>query len=150
MSRAFEGFGEDYRFANIKVIALEDFGPRIRIRQEVKYGVGGQLWDAAYVLSKFVCSRFPSLRGQRIIELGCGCALPSIVSCLLGGTVVATDLCPPLDLAAQNFTLNAEVLTGGFETRKLDWTCAEDREALRGGFDLVLMSDLFYMPVNAS
>src|SRR3954465_82802 len=34
------------------------------------------------------------LRGQRVVELGCGLALPSIVAARAGATVLATDADP--------------------------------------------------------
>lgn len=149
LSQVFEGFGEDYRFAGRKVLVTDNFGPRLRIKQEHAYGIGGQLWDAAYLLSKYLCLLYPStMTDLRVLELGSGCGLPSILSCIKGATVTATDIFPPLRLTQDNFTLNQSLLAGTYSLHELDWTNAEQRNALSRPFDLVLMSDLFYMPVS--
>ena len=149
LSQAFEGFGEDYRHAGLKVIVTDNFGPRIKIKQEIACGVGGQLWDAAYLLAQYVCRMYPgSMSHLRVLELGAGCALPSIVSCIKGAQVTATDIPPVLALTQSNLALNAGLFAGTYTAQELDWTNASHRTALAGPYDIVLMSDLFYMPVS--
>lgn len=149
LSQAFEGFGEDYRHASHKVLVTDNFGPRIKVRQEIAYGVGGQLWDAAYLLSQYVARLYPgNMTNLRVLELGAGCALPSIVCCIKGAQVTATDIPPVLSLTQANLALNSGLFTGNYTVQQLDWTNASHRTALAGPYDIVLMSDLFYMPVS--
>src|SRR4051812_5243115 len=57
--------------------------------------------------------------GTRVVELGCGLALPSIAAARLGATVLATDADPEaLELAARNAELNGVHI----EAVTLDWT----------------------------
>jgi len=80
------------------------------------------------------------LADRRVIELGCGLAVPSIVAARAGAMVVATDVCSEaLVLARRNADLNAAEL----ETAVLDWTAPR---VSGPGFDLVLAADVLYEP----
>jgi predicted nicotinamide N-methyase len=81
-----------------------------------------------------------ALRGLRVVELGCGLAVPSIAAARAGATVLATDACPEaLALAAHNAHANGVRI----ETKMVDW--AEPKELLkRAPFDIVLAADVLY------
>jgi predicted nicotinamide N-methyase len=81
-----------------------------------------------------------ALRGLRVVELGCGLAVPSIAATRAGAAVLATDACADaLTLAARNAQLNDVRI----ETATVDW--AEPDELLRRApFDLVLAADVLY------
>ena len=81
-----------------------------------------------------------SLRGARVVELGCGLGLPSLAAARAGGRVLATDWAvPALDLLRENAARNEVVL----ELERVDWA---QPEALleRAPFDLVLAADVLY------
>jgi len=80
------------------------------------------------------------LRGRRVVELGCGLAVPSIAAARAGAAVLATDACrKALELVVRNARANAVQL----ETAVIDW--AEPDELIRRGpFDLVLAADVLY------
>jgi predicted nicotinamide N-methyase len=81
-----------------------------------------------------------SLAGRRIVELGCGLAVPSIAAARAGGSVLATDQsAEALALADRNADANGVRI----ETARVDWT---DPGALveRAPFDLVLAADVLY------
>src|SRR3954470_12465045 len=48
-----------------------------------------ELWPSASALARAVGAR--SLRGARVLELGCGLGLPSLAAAVAGGRVLATD-----------------------------------------------------------
>ena len=80
------------------------------------------------------------LRGRRVVELGCGLAVPSIVAARAGAAVLATDS------SAEALTLverNAAENDLHFETAVVNW---EEPEKLvqRAPFDLVLAADVLY------
>jgi predicted nicotinamide N-methyase len=90
------------------------------------------------------------LRGLRVVELGCGLALPSIAAARAGASVLATDVSrEALALAKRNAQANGVRI----ETAALDWA---DRGAAAGrppsieplargdSFDLVLAADVLY------
>jgi predicted nicotinamide N-methyase len=80
------------------------------------------------------------LRGRRVVELGCGLAVPSIAAARAGATVLATDACPEaLALVARNALANDVRV----DTATVNW--AEPHELVaRGPFDLVLAADVLY------
>ena len=81
-----------------------------------------------------------ALRGLRVVELGCGLAVPSIAAARAGAAVLATDACPEaLVLVAHNANANNVRI----ETATVDW--AEPDELFRRApFDLVLAADVLY------
>lgn len=80
------------------------------------------------------------LAGLRVVELGCGLALPSLAAARAGADVLATDACRgALELVNRNAHLN-DLSVG---TAKSDW--AEPDELLRRApFDVVLAADVLY------
>jgi predicted nicotinamide N-methyase len=80
------------------------------------------------------------LRGQRVVELGCGLGLPSLAAARAGADVLATDTDPEaLELLARNAEANGLPV----ETARVDW--AEPDELIRRApFDLVLAADVLY------
>jgi predicted nicotinamide N-methyase len=81
-----------------------------------------------------------ALRGLRVVELGCGLAVPSIAAARAGASVLATDAhAEALTLAARNAHANGVRI----ETATVYW--AEPDELVgRGPFDLVLAADVLY------
>ncbi len=103
-----------------------------------------ELWPSGVALARTVAAR--SLKGARVLELGCGLGLPSLAAALAGGRVLATDWAPAaLDLLARNAERNA----ASVETAIVDWRAPE---ALldRAPFDLVLAADVIYEPRNVA
>ncbi|HXH89730.1 MAG TPA: 50S ribosomal protein L11 methyltransferase [Gaiellaceae bacterium] len=101
-----------------------------------------ELWPSALALATVV-SEAP-LAGKRVIELGCGLALPSIVASLGGAEVLATDWSPDaLVFAARNARLNS----AAFEVARLAWAKPELPD---GPFDLVLAADVLYERRNVA
>jgi len=80
------------------------------------------------------------LRGQRVVELGCGLAVPSIAAARAGAAVLATDGFPEaLTLVTRNAHANGVRL----ETATMDWT-EPDKLVSRAPFDLVVGADILY------
>jgi predicted nicotinamide N-methyase len=86
------------------------------------------------------------LRGVRVVELGCGLALPSIAAARAGADVLATDEAPEaLTLAQRNADANGISLA----TAHANW--AEPSGLLRHGpFDFVLAADVLYERQNVA
>jgi predicted nicotinamide N-methyase len=96
------------------------------------------LWRSGVTLAREL-DRVP-LSGRRVVELGCGLAVPSIAAARAGASVLATDACAEaLPLVAQNAHANGVQV----ETATVDW--AEPEELVgRAPFDLVLAADIVY------
>jgi predicted nicotinamide N-methyase len=96
------------------------------------------LWRSGVALARELDG--VALRGLRVVELGCGLAVPSIAAALAGATVLATDAFPEaLALVAHNANANDVRI----ETATVDW--AEPGKLVRRApFDLVLAADVLY------
>jgi predicted nicotinamide N-methyase len=97
-----------------------------------------ELWPSGVALAQAIADR--SLRGARVLELGCGLGLPSLAAALGGGRVLATDWSPAaLELLAANAERNGARL----HTALVRW---EDPHELleRAPWDLVLAADVIY------
>jgi predicted nicotinamide N-methyase len=101
-----------------------------------------ELWPAGIALAEAVAEL--DLRGARVVELGCGLAVPSIVAALAGADALVTDWAPEaLALARENAAANGVVL----RALEVDW--AKPKPLLeQAPFDLVLCSDVLYEPRN--
>jgi predicted nicotinamide N-methyase len=99
-----------------------------------------ELWPSAVALASAVAAR--GVRGLRVLELGCGLGLPSVVAAVEGAwRVLATDWSrEALNFAARNAELNRAQV----DTELVDWR--EPRDL--GAWDLVLGSDLLYEERN--
>ena len=77
------------------------------------------LWPAAHGLAKYLWQHRTELQGgTRVIELGCGLGLPSILAARLGARVLATDFHPDTgEWLQRNAALNGVAL--GYA--QLDW-----------------------------
>jgi predicted nicotinamide N-methyase len=96
------------------------------------------LWRSGTALARELDGM--ELDGLRVVELGCGLAVPSTVAARAGATVLATDACPEaLQLVERSALLNDVEL----ETVKVDWSEPDDLVE-RGPFDIVLAADVLY------
>jgi predicted nicotinamide N-methyase len=80
------------------------------------------------------------LRGLRVVELGCGLGVPSLVAARAGADVLATDAD---DEALEIVERNARENGLSLETACVEWATADELVA-RGPFDLVLAADVLY------
>lgn len=96
------------------------------------------LWRSGVGLAREVDAA--RLGGLRVVELGCGLALPSITAARGGASVLATDACAEAVALADR---NARENDARIETAVADWT-APERLVERGPFDLVLAADVLY------
>ena len=97
-----------------------------------------ELWPSGLALAHVLRRR--DLGGLRVLELGCGLGLPSIVAARGGARVLATDWSPEaLEVAA----VNAERNRADVETALVSW--AGPQPLVRAApWDLVLGADLLY------
>jgi predicted nicotinamide N-methyase len=102
-----------------------------------QWSLFGVLWDASRVLAQRMSTH--DIVGLRIIEVGCGIALPSLVLNERGADVTSMDKNPSADaFLARNVRLN-----DGREIPFVRHPWNEPHETL-GQFDLITGSDLLY------
>jgi predicted nicotinamide N-methyase len=96
------------------------------------------LWRSGVALARELDG--VALHGLRVVELGCGLAVPSITAARAGAAVLATDACADaLALVARNAHANDVRI----DTATVDWT-EPDELVGRAPFDLVLAADVLY------
>lgn len=104
----------------------------------------GQLWPASRALAAAV--KRIDIGNRRIIELGCGLGLPSLVLQSRGADVTASDRHP---LSEPFLDYNAALNNlPALDYLDLAWDCS-DSGAEVGRFDLIIGSDILYEPDHA-
>jgi len=104
------------------------------------------LWPAAKGLAHTLWQQRSTLIGERVIELGCGLGLPSILAAKLGATVQATDFHPD---TGQWLLHNAEANHVHLDYHQLDWNFflqGPKRKCPLNPARFVIGSDLLYEP----
>jgi predicted nicotinamide N-methyase len=102
-----------------------------------------ELWPSGIALAEVVASL--ELRGRRVLELGAGLGIPSLVAALGGADVLATDWA---DDAVELLRLNAERNGLRLRAERVRWD--EPEPLLREApWDVVLGADLLYEARNA-
>jgi predicted nicotinamide N-methyase len=120
------------------------------------------LWPSGIALARYVVGL--DIAGSRVLELGCGLALPSFSAALAGADVLATDWAPEaLTLVDANATANhlqvaTELLDwhaappaglAQFEVRSAKGALGAGRGTGEAGFNVVLAADVLYEERNA-
>ncbi|KAJ6714885.1 HEPATOCELLULAR CARCINOMA-ASSOCIATED ANTIGEN [Salix viminalis] len=106
---------------------------------------GSWIWDSALLLSRWLVASQLDLRNKSVIELGAGAGLPGLTAALLGASrVLLTDIAPLLPGLVKN--VEANELEDRVEVRELVWGSDESLSRIgeSRGFDVVLMSDVFF------
>lgn len=97
----------------------------------------GIIWPSSLVLANYILKFQTS--GKRILEVGCGIALSSLLLNKQNENITATDYHPEVELFLErNALLNKDNIIA-FE--RVDWS--DDKNQL-GRFDLIIGSDLLY------
>ncbi len=97
----------------------------------------GVVWDSSQILARLMVDF--EITGKRILELGCGMALSSLLLNRRGGDITATDYHPEVASFLQaNTRLNHDRSIPYF---RADW---DDASHCNGTFDLIIGSDILY------
>jgi predicted nicotinamide N-methyase len=95
-----------------------------------------ELWPAARALAEAL----PDVEGLRVVELGCGLGLPSLVAAAKGARVTATDWSPDaIELLRENAARNDLELRAEVRDWRERWDERWDER-----FDLALAADVLY------
>ena len=107
---------------------------------DASWSLFGQLWPAGKVLAKAM--KKLELKDRKILELGCGLALPSLVLKYRGAHITASDYHPvSRTFLSHNCQLNN---LDDIPFLQLDW----DDPLVDDKYDLIIASDVLYDPGN--
>lgn len=102
-----------------------------------QWSLFGHVWPAGLVLADAM--QIHEVAGKRVLELGCGLGLASLVLSRRGAQVVASDHHPLAEVfLAYNAALND---LAAVPYRRMDWATGS---AGMGRFDLIIGSDVLY------
>ncbi|MEO7431290.1 MAG: methyltransferase domain-containing protein [Dokdonella sp.] len=102
-----------------------------------QWALFGQVWPAARMLAEAMSRH--AIAGKRILEIGCGLGLASLVLQCRGADVVASDYHPLAEVfLAYNCALNE---LPAVSYRELQWSVPNET---LGRFDLIIGSDILY------
>ncbi len=121
-------------YALLDRISQEDF-----IKDE-QMPYWAEIWPSSISLSSFIADEL-TVEGLRVVEIGAGVGMVSVVAARNGASVLATDYSlEALRFARYNSLKNRVTL----DTEKLDWRQVQCREQ----FDLLFAADVLYERVN--
>ncbi|XP_063717048.1 protein N-lysine methyltransferase METTL21A-like [Symsagittifera roscoffensis] len=121
----------------------------VKIKQDWDaVGVAGVVWESAEILSIYF-SKYPGLvRNKRVLELGAGTGLCSIVCKHLGAEqVIATDRKSVIHALKENVELNFSDVNSSDSVvvNILDWTEIDTKWEMTFSPDIILGADLVYI-----
>lgn len=117
-------------------------GKRMGI-SSAQWSLFGQLWPAGRLLAQAMLDI--DIQGKRILEIGCGIGLASLVLQRRGGNVVASDVHPLAEsFLAYNAALNE---LPAVHYRQMHW---DQPLPTLGEFDMIVASDVLYERNHAS
>jgi len=134
-------FSDEIAVAGVRLELLRPLSPEALIDEEAFADdeflpYWAELWPAARALAEVL----PDVSGLRVVELGCGLGLPSLIAAAKGASVTAVDWSPDaVELLLANAARNGLELRA--EVR--DW-----REPWHEQFDLALAADVLYEQRN--
>lgn len=143
----------NYRYETLEIGSLEIHIRSLRDVQEYQddehqalkvgindtlWSISGVLWPAGFVLASIMESR--NIENLKILEVGCGLALASIVLKIRGADITATDNNPAVkSFLEENIRIN-KCLEIPF--RQADWK--EHSISCHEKYDLIIGSDILY------
>ena len=145
----------DYRNSNYKMIKIyfEEISEYICLKQDHKLGKGGILWDCSYVLTKVLIDllnkEYADNKDIRMLELGAGTALPSIIARKLGyNKIVITDLKAFVPFIEEILKINNITVNDNTIVSSMNWQSSDDITKLKitnETFDIIIGSDILYL-----
>ncbi|MEI6638082.1 MAG: methyltransferase domain-containing protein [Chlorobium sp.] len=133
--------GESFSFLSVldSYALLDRISPEDFIKDE-QMPYWAEIWPSAITLSSFIAGEI-SVKGLRVVEIGAGVGMASVVAARNGASMLATDYSlEALRFARYNGLKNRVAL----DYERLDWRMVLCREQ----FDLLFAADVLYERVN--
>ena len=133
-----------HRFRVVKPRTADDLISEAEYEVDERLPYWAELWPSGLALANRLAQR--ALDGLRVVELGAGLGMPSLVAAAGGATVLATDWYEP---SLRFVTINAKRAGLTVDTMFVDWRDPPKALLDRAPFDLVVAADVLYEPRNA-
>lgn len=133
--------GQSFSFLSVldSYALLDRISPEEFIKDE-QMPYWAEIWPSAITLSSFIADEL-TLQGRRVVEIGAGVGMASVVAAWKGASVLATDYSlEALRFARYNSLKNRVMLA----CQRLDWRLVQCSEQ----FDLLFAADVLYERVN--
>lgn len=111
---------------------------------EISFPYWSQVWPAAKALAQFILDNLKYTEGKRVIELGAGLGLPSLVAARNASTVLCTDSEPEAVAVAKASADYAKLKN--FNVEVSNW----EKQSVPLNTDVLLLSDVSYDPAAFS
>jgi predicted nicotinamide N-methyase len=121
----------------ISVVQVDDFS----WWEKAENPYGGRLWPTALGIAQFLLESNTINTSTKILELGCGTGLPSLMAASLGATVVATDISTVVLQLLQDGWKGCHPRKGSLVTQVFDVT---DYSVPLPDADIVIASAVLY------
>lgn len=99
-----------------------------------------QVWPAAKALAQFLLDHPTYTKAKRVVELGAGLGLPSLVAARNAAQVVCTDIAPEAVAIASKSAAHLQLQN--FSSQVINWQQLPDNLEM----DVLLLSDVNYEP----
>jgi predicted nicotinamide N-methyase len=107
----------------------------------------GKVWPSALALSEWILEKAELFKNSKVLELGCGLAIPSFVVAKLGAEVTATDFHPDVpEFLKKNLELNKTHI----HYEKLNWAESSHSKLAERSFNWIIGSDVLYERTHGS
>ncbi len=107
------------------------------------WSIFGVLWPAGEIMAHLMCTQ--DIENKKILEVGCGIGLSSLVLNHRGANITATDYHPEVKVfLEENVQLNNDI---AIEFHLCDW---KNKRTTLGKFDLIIASDVLYQENHSS
>jgi len=124
----------------VKESAISEQGFTLRVREDPGLIGGACVWPAGRALAAAISDGIVSVKGLRVLELGCGLGLPSLAACRAGAeSVTATDREELRELVEFNAKVND---CGNLKFAAFDWEEPENFKV--PSVDLIIAADVIY------
>ncbi|KAL6042922.1 Methyltransferase-like protein 21A [Balamuthia mandrillaris] len=125
---------------------LPQLGTSLVIQEDPEGGVAGSVWDACYDLLNYIASesafQSSNIHGKKVVELGAGTGIASIIFALLGAEVISTDRKEALEVLQLNMELNTDPSKHSIRVAELNW--GEGKEEQYKPVDYLVVSECIY------
>jgi len=130
----------EFEFMITRPRAAEDLIDETEYADDQRLPYWADLWPSGVALASELAEL--DLTGARILELGAGLSLPSLIALARGAHALATDWYP-VALAFARANAAAAGL-GVLDTLEVDWSDPPGELFARGPFDLIIGADVAY------